>query len=224
VSEQIHSFAVGINTCYVIQQQGAIIFDGGFPGTLGIFKKALDKMSLEPEEIGLIVLSHGHFDHVGAASELREHTGARVALHHTDKQQLERDIRTMPPGVTTWGKISKVLFKPMLAVLQYKIPQVDVLLGDEEVSLAEYGIAGRIIHTPGHSPGSVSVVLDTGDAFVGCMAQSGPPFRLKPNLPIYAEDVDALKESWRALIAAGASTIYPGHGRPFPVDAIRAAL
>jgi len=113
------------------------------------------------------------------------------------------------------------LFKPMLSLLQYETPQVDVLLGDEGISLAEYGISGKIIHTPGHSPGSVSVLLDTGDAFVGCLAQNGLPFCLRPSLPIYADDVEKVKESWRALIAEGAGTIYPGHGKPFSIDVIK---
>lgn len=55
----------------------------------------------------------------------------------------------------------------------------------------------------------------------GChMAQNSLPFCLKPSLPIYAEDIDKVKESWHVLIAEGAKTIYPGHGKPFPIDAI----
>ena len=200
MSVQIYSILVGINYCYVIQEKGIIIVDGGFPGTVGVFRKALAKMSIKPDDIGLVVITHGHFDHVGSASKLRELTGAKVAMHRTDKEQLEKDKMTWSPGVTTWGKISRGLFKPMLSLLQYETPQVDVLLGDEGISLAEYGISGKIIHTPGHSPGSVSVLLDTGDAFVGCLAQNGLPFCLRPSLPIYADDAEKVKESWQINI------------------------
>ena len=224
MSIRIHSAPLGMNHCYVIQDKGTIMVDGGFPGATRAFKKTLANLSIKPTDIGLVIITHGHFDHVGSASDIRGLTGARVAMHRTDKEQLERDARTWPPGVTAWGKISRGLVKPMISLLRFDIPQVDVLLGDEGLSLEAYGISGRIIHTPGHSPGSVSVLLDTGDAFVGCMAQNSLPFCLKPRLPIYAQDIEKVKESWQVLIAEGARTIYPGHGKSFSIDAIQDLL
>jgi len=210
--------------CYVIQEKGTIMIDGGFPGTARAFKKALVNLSVKPTDIRLVIITHGHFDHIGLASYIREQTGARVAMHRADKEQLDKDRMTWPMGVTTWGRISRWLFKPMLSLLRYEIPKVDVILGDEGLSLEGYGISGRIIHTPGHSPGSVSVLLNTGDAFVGCMAQNSLPFSLRPRLPIYAQDIEKVKESWRVLVAAGARTIYPGHGNSFSIDAIKKVL
>ena len=221
---RIHSVPLGMDHCYVIQDQGTIMIDGGFPGTVRAFNKVLANLSIKPTDIGLVIITHGHFDHIGAASYIRELTGARVAMHRTDLEQLEKDAMTWPPGVTAWGKISRGLFKPMMSLLRYDIPQVDVILGDEGLSLEEYGVSGRIIHTPGHSPGSVSVLLDTGDAFVGCMAQNSLPFGFTPRLPIYAQDIEKVKESWRVLIAEGAKTIYPGHGKSFSVDVIQKVL
>ena len=84
----------------------------------------------------------------------------------------------------------------------------------------EYGIDGNIIHTPGHTPGSVSVLLDSGDAFVGCLIHNKAPFVLRPGLPIYAQDILQLKDSLKMLIDRGAKTLYPGHGNPVPVQKI----
>jgi glyoxylase-like metal-dependent hydrolase (beta-lactamase superfamily II) len=56
-----------------------------------------------------------------------------------------------------------------------------------------------VIHTPGHSSGSVSVLLETGDVFVGDLAMNGLPLRLGPGLPIFAEDLQKVKESWKML-------------------------
>jgi glyoxylase-like metal-dependent hydrolase (beta-lactamase superfamily II) len=220
MSIRIHSVPLGMDHCYLIQDKGTIMIDGGFPGTARAFMKALVNLSLKSSDIGLVIITHGHFDHIGLASYIRALTGARLAMHRTDKEQLEKDAMTWPLGVTTWGKISRWLFKPMMSLLRFDIPEIDVLLGDEGLSLERYGISGRIIHTPGHSPGSVSVLLNTGDAFVGCMAQNSLPFCLRPKLPIYAQDIEKVKESWRVLIAEGARTIYPGHGQSFSIEAI----
>jgi len=50
------------------------------------------------------------------------------------------------------------------------------------------------------------------------------PLCLSPGLPIFAEDSQKLKESWKLLLEQGAKTVYPGHGGPFSADMIRKAL
>jgi hydroxyacylglutathione hydrolase len=67
-------------------------------------------------------------------------------------------------------------------------------------------------------------LLDTGEAFVGCMAHNNLPFRLRPGLPIYALDIDSIKANWKLIIDKGAKMIYPGHGNPFPVEVMKKIL
>lgn len=107
-----------------------------------------------------------------------------------------------------------------------KIPpaSADITLDDNDFSLDQFGVEGKIISTPGHSPGSVSVLLDSGDAFVGDLAMNAFPLRLTPGLPILAEDMEQVKKSWRLLLERGVKTVYPGHGKPFCADIIRDAL
>ena len=113
------------------------------------------------------------------------------------------------------------MFMPLVHVPS---TDVDVVLGDEEWSLGQYGIHGKVIPTPGHSSGSVSIVLERGDVFVGDLAMNKFPLRLSPGLPIFAEDCSSLKSSWQMLLDYGAKTIYPAHGKPFSADIIRRAL
>jgi len=224
MSLAIHPIKLGFDHCYVIRDAGCIMVDGGSPGQARAFRQAVARLPLKPEEIKLVVLTHGHWDHIGSAKAIKELTGARLALHRQEKDWLERSLRPLPPGVTTWGRIFVKIMALFMPLVHIPATQVELILGDEALSLAEYGIPGKIMATPGHSRGSVSVLLETGDAFVGDMAMGEFPMRLSPGLPIFAEDVQQLRQSWQSLLDAGAKTIYPAHGTPFPADIMRQAL
>lgn len=221
----IHPIPVGPVNGYVIQGEGVIIVDGGTPGQADDFLTGLERASIQPEEIKLIVVTHGHYDHIGSVKGIKEITGAQVAAHQLEKDYLEKSVHPPPPPpVTRWGRMLVKLIAMSASSAEIPTTDVDIVLGDDGLSLADYGIPGRVIYTPGHTSGSVSVLLETGDAFVGDLAMSGFPLRLGPGLPIFAEDLGQVKESWRTLLDAGAETVYPGHGKPFSADAIRRAL
>jgi hydroxyacylglutathione hydrolase len=220
----IYPIPLGFDHCYIIQDKGTIMIDGGAPKQAKKFAKAMEKISIKPEEVQLIVLTHGHLDHIGSASEIKEITGAKIAMHELEKDCLEKSLKPMPPGVTTWGHILSKIMTLFLPLIHIPEAHVDVLLGDEEFSLEKYGISGKVIHTPGHSYGSVSVLLETGDAFVGDLAMNKFPLRLSAGLPIFAEDLQKVEESWKLLLDQGAKTIYPAHGDSFSADIIRDAL
>jgi len=146
-------------------------------------------------------------------------------MHKNEKHWLEESLKPMPPGVTTWGKISTKLFRCSIVPFVHIQPtKVDIVLEDDAFSLKEYGISGKIFYTPGHSSGSVSVLLETGEAFVGDMAMNKFPLRLSPGLPIYAENWPSLVNSWQLLLSEGAKTVYPSHGGPFSIDIIKNEL
>ena len=218
---QIIPFQSSLNTCYILKEKGAVLIDGAWPGEASAFSRRLSEVDIKPGEIQLIILTHGDFDHVGGAKEIQELTGAKIVMHQHDSLNLEEGIFHWPEGVTAWGRFSRAMMMPFVKK-KGKFPpaKVDLQLDEKGLSLNDYGIQGSIVFTPGHTYGSISVILETGDAFVGCMAQNRAPFVFRPKLPIYAKDLDLLKESWVKLINMGARTIYPGHGNPFPVDKI----
>lgn len=218
---KIHSLKFGINRCYIIQSEGTIMIDGGPPNSLKKFEKYLDELSINPSEIQLIVLTHADFDHAGSAKDFKGLTGAKILIHKNESKNLEGGTASWAPGVTAWGKISQFLFKPLLAAKKIPGLKADIIMEEDEFQLKEFGIEGKIIFTPGHSPGHVSVLLNNGDCFAGCMAHNIRLFTPRPDLPIYADNVDHLKKSWEKLFEMGVKTIYPGHGNPFSIQNIK---
>jgi len=220
----IHPILLGFDHCYIIQCEKVIMIDGGTPKQGKGFMKALDRLSLKPEDIKLIVLTHGHWDHIGSAKEIKNITGAKLALHQQEKDWLEKSLKPLPPGVTAWGRIFVKILAMFMPLVHVPATNVDIVLGDGDFPLTEYGIPGKIVYTPGHSIGSISVLLQTGDAFVGDLAMGEFPLRLNPGLPILAENMQKVRASWKVLLDQGAKTIYPAHGKPFSVDIIQKAL
>ncbi len=224
MSVHIYPITLGINQCYLLQGERIIMVDGGAPNQAKKFVKALERLSIQPGDIQLLVLTHGHWDHIGSAKAIKELTGAPIALHSRERDRLEKCLKSSPPGVTPWGKVLVGLMTIFTPLIYFPATDVNIVLGDAEVSLAEFGIPGEIIYTPGHSMGSVSILLDSGEAFVGDLAMNMFPLRLTPGLPILAENMQKVKESWRLLLDRGAKTIYPAHGKPFSVDVIEKVL
>ncbi|MBD3414778.1 MAG: MBL fold metallo-hydrolase [Candidatus Aminicenantes bacterium] len=216
----IHIINTGISSSYLIRDHGSVLIDAGVPGRIQKFEKRLKDLQIDPEDINAIIITHCHWDHVGCLKGLKELTGAKVMVHQNEKDLLEKGTLKIPPPVTRWGKTMHFLLKGMGRTMSTEPNKVDVIIGDEGLSLEEYGIPGDIIFTPGHSLGSISIVLDSGDAFVGDSAMNKFPLTIKPNLPIFAEDEAALKESWKKLIRKGAKIVYPGHGGPFSVEKV----
>lgn len=130
-----------------------------------------------------------------------------------------------PPGVTPWGKVlSAFLAATMVPFQSFPPATVDIRVTDEGLDLAPFGVSGRVVYTPGHSPGSLTVLLATGDALVGDLCMNAPGLRRGPCLPVFAEDPTRLRGSLEKVLALGARTIHPAHGLPFPASWIEAAL
>jgi len=217
---QIYRIRMGVSNPWLIKGEKAVMIDAGIPDKFKSFKRQLSRLEIAPEDIRLIVLTHCHFDHTGLANEIRDLTGAKIAIHESDRALLEEGRFIIPEGTSAWGRFSRKVFMPMMKKMGRNLQPIkaDIVLTNNPFPLEEYGISGRIIPTPGHTLGSVSVILDNGDAFVGCMAQNRLPFTLHPQLPIFADHMELFRDSWSYLESQGAKRIYPSHGGPFPIS------
>jgi len=220
----IATIPLGFDQCYVLKGEGVIAIDAGQPGKGETFVRALESVAIKPQDVKLIVLTHGHWDHIGSAGEIKALTGAPLAMHRSEVDWLELSLTPLSPGVTLWGRIFNALHKVLMPLVKVPAAKVDIQLDDDGLSLMDYGIRGQVLYTPGHSSGSMSVLLDSGDAFVGDLAMNRFPLRLSPGLPIFADDPAAVVGSWKRLIELGASMVYPAHGRPFPISIIEKAI
>ena len=160
MSTRIETVRAGVTNIYLLRDRGTVIVDpGGPPSGRSAVRKVLPRLGTPPR-LDLMVITHGHFDHVGAAPRLRAATGAPIAVHLADAPWLRAGRVVWPNGVTPWGRAVRAALGPVLMPL-YRLSELDpdLILDDDGMDLEPYGISGRVVHTPGHSPGSVSVVL-----------------------------------------------------------------
>ena len=182
--------------CYVVgdpETKEAVVIDPGDDAALLIAELARLGVT-----VTAIVATHAHFDHLVAGEELRSHTGAPFHLHADDRFLLD------------WWQESGRLF---LGVELPPPPEIDAG-ADEGLVLTAGGTKLEVVHTPGHSPGSISLVgadaLFSGDAlFAGSVGRTDLPGGDTKVL------FDAIKSK---LFAFDDSTpVYPGHGEPTTV-------
>ncbi|MHC4777445.1 MAG: MBL fold metallo-hydrolase [Planctomycetota bacterium] len=217
----IHTIDLGITHCYLIAGDGFVLVDTGTPGKANRFMKSLEKLGIDPGDIRLIVITHGHWDHTGSAAEIKELTGAKIAMHEREKPVLEGGLKPLPPGRTLWGKTLVTVMRLLMFFVTIRRAGVDISVTDAGLDLTPFGIEGRIVHTPGHTLGSISVLLDSGEVIAGDQSISALPMQRKPGVPIFAQDTEAVRASWRKMFEEGAKTAFPAHGKPFDLERIR---
>jgi hydroxyacylglutathione hydrolase len=198
---------------------GCVLVDTGNPGKADRILERLAEHGVAPADVRLILITHGHIDHFGSAAELRERTGAPVAIHALDANAVRQGIH-QPDSLQPTRRLIALLMR--ISVLRnLAVPdrapafEPDSVFEGEQC-LDEYGLAGRVIPTPGHTPGSVSVLLDSAEAIVGDMV-IGDFLRLlrKPGPPIIAWDLERNRESVRGFLDLSPRIVYVGHGGPF---------
>ena len=169
-----------------------LLVDLGWPGTMGTLRANLARMGVPLEELRYGLATHYHPDHAGLAQELKD---AGMPLLVVDVQ-------------TSAIPLLARLMKPQDHFVEIRThDNVTITVAESRALLQGIGLSGEIVHTPGHSADSVSLVLDDGAVFVGDLT-----------LPAMADDgnIDVVKASWRLLRDRGATRVYPAHGPAQP--------
>jgi glyoxylase-like metal-dependent hydrolase (beta-lactamase superfamily II) len=221
----VHKIRLGLSNAYLIEdKEGAVLVDTGHPNWERVFLRYLTRHRIEPQQIKLIVITHVHFDHVGSLREIKRRCKCPVAIHEGEAGLLRQGRIVLPPGTNLFGKAASFVGRKLAKHwLSFDPVEPDIVCSGE-LSLQAFGAKGKVIPTPGHTDGSLCVVLKTGEAFVGDLAANYFPFGLGPIFPPFAEDVLELLKSWKLLLGAGAKQIYPAHGTPFGADRLKKEL
>ena len=182
---KIHTIKFGFVKVYLLEtESGLVLIDTGLPKSENKLWKYMEKQKLRPKDIKLIIITHGHQDHVGSLKAIKNRTKAQILIHEHDGFLLNAGIS---PKVypTIW--ILKKFYNPDK---ESKITPVksDIIITDE-YSLEEFGINGKVVHTPGHTKGSITVIVDSKYAFVGDIAMKIPPLSFSYK-PIIAENIE----------------------------------
>ena len=201
---EIHPISNGWSTAYlVVDGSEAMLVDASTPE---ISPHVLAKLAEVHAQLRLIVLTHFHFDHVGAADAVRAATGARVAIHRADAANLRAGgplhlHATSAPAKLLVHKFSGGDNPPV-------VPDIG-LTDDEDLTL--HGGIGRSFATPGHTLGSISVLLPDGTVLTGD-ALTASPIGHHAAGPIFADDEPASRRSVTTIASSTRGDVRIAHG------------
>jgi hydroxyacylglutathione hydrolase len=211
---------IRLSICNVFLIQGArpILVDTGRPKDFSVIVKALRGHGVALADLSLILHTHGHWDHCGSTAKLREHTSAPIVIHRADAPMLRQGNN----GVLTPRNLTARVFKPIMD-LSYPGTEPTRLI-EGETDLAEYGVSAKVLETPGHTAGSISILTSEREIIVGDLIMGGflggRLFRGRPCLHYFYEDLEILKNSIRNVLDLSPSRIHTGHGGPLDPRAV----
>ncbi|MFW6020426.1 MAG: MBL fold metallo-hydrolase [Bacteroidales bacterium] len=198
------------NSYLVNTQNGYILVDTGTANQSNKIEKALKKLGAGLESIKLIIITHAHYDHTGSLKDLREKSGASVLAHEKEEELLKAGKTDFPAGTIIFTKLLSSLGNSLIQ-MKFKPVKPDITIS-QNYSLEDYGIQGEVIHTPGHTEGSISVFINNehlicGDTFFNILPGSV--------YPLFADNQKQLLQTWEMIEKLNIKTFYPGHGNSF---------
>jgi glyoxylase-like metal-dependent hydrolase (beta-lactamase superfamily II) len=165
-----------------------VLIDTGAGEGFDLIVDNIRSLGLRPEKLKAVIATHSHIDHIGALFRFREEYGVEVIAHELDTEAIETGIGS---GAEYYG-------------VSYQPCKVDVILRGTEETLRCGHHDLKVIHIPGHTPGSIAVYLDAGTRILFGQDVHGPYF-------LKGSNTDQAKISLRRLIDLDADILCEGH-------------
>src|SRR5581483_9252729 len=200
---EIVQIPLQLSNVYLVKTSTPVLIDSGTIGDEHDLQAALADQGLSLRRISLVVLTHAHADHAGLAASLQSY-GARVVIGAGDFERATRGVNDelVPTSFTA------SLIKPLIRSIFPEFHADRAIAEGESMDLAPWGIDGKIVQMPGHTAGSLVVVMSDHSAFVGDMFRGGP------NEHYYHADRERNRQNIANLCAQGVEKFYLGHGGP----------
>ncbi|WP_028045534.1 MBL fold metallo-hydrolase [Cellulomonas sp. URHE0023] len=222
----LHRVGNDVVACYlVVTDQGITLVDAALPGHWKDLERELAVLGRPLTDIRGIVLTHGDSDHIGFAERLRRQQGIPVFAGRADVARARGEEKTSP----TWGRIRLLPTMRFVAYASAKgglrTHYLNEVVAVDDGDVLDLPGSPRVMALPGHSPGSIAIVVPGVDAvFVGdglttrhvLTGATGPapaPFTDDPALAL---------ESLDRLAGVGVRWVLPGHGAPWDGGAAEA--
>ena len=214
----VHTIFTGIANTHIVEEaRGVVVIDAGMPRQARRIVNKIRALGYSPADVRLILLTHGHIDHAGSAVALKRLTGAPIAMHRADARlTATRDLK-IPPGRSGAIDAAGAVLRAFGWIVPLETFTPDVWLDDGMV-LRDFGIAARVVYTPGHTAGSVSLAFENGTVFVGDALLNA----LHVSFPLWWEDPASARESACRIRSLRPRVCLSGHGRPFDRNALDA--
>jgi len=204
----------GRSNSFLIQDRNhAAIVDTGRRHRLKSLLNRIRKSGVKT--LDYLILTHTHFDHAENAAYLKEHFGLRIIVHQFEAELLEKGENPIVEGTILITRyLARLLARRIRQRFHYKPVTPDILVS-KEFNLAPLGINGYILYTPGHTQGSMSVIVENEVAIVGDTL-----FGILPGsvFPPFGQDVHQMIESWSLLVGTGCKVFLPAHGGERSLD------
>jgi glyoxylase-like metal-dependent hydrolase (beta-lactamase superfamily II) len=200
-----------VNSYAVETDCGYVLIDTGGSNSRTRIEEALRRVGCEPGSLELIILTHGDFDHIGNAAYIRAAFGGVIAMHYADAGMAER-------GDMFWNRQSGNAAIRVIARIFFRLSEPNRFTPDlyveDGTDLSAFGIDARILSIPGHSKGSIGILTAAGDLFCGDLLENVR----RPARKSIVDDAAECAASIERLSELRIRTVYPGHGKPFPMD------
>jgi hydroxyacylglutathione hydrolase len=195
---------------YLISNRGRyLLIDTGRKTSRKRLFNHLEKLGAA--RLDALIMTHTHFDHAGNAAQIREKFQTKVIAHKSEARYLKSGNSPLPGGTISVTKfLIEHLGQQVQSRVKYEPCDVDIQVEDS-FDLAEFGCNARIIHTPGHTSGSMSVIVDDEIAVAGDTLFGEVPNSV---FPPFADDVEQLIASWAKLLETKCDLFLPAHGFP----------